>query len=51
MKHNETAAGDMKRNMGIGLSVCTTIVHAHGGTIEAHNREQGAVFTFTLPLE
>ena len=51
MKHSETAKGDMKRNMGIGLSVCMTIVHAHGGTIEAHNQEQGAVFTFTLPLE
>ena len=51
MKHNETDSGDMKRNMGIGLSVCMTIVHAHGGTIEAHNQEQGAVFTFTLPLE
>lgn len=51
MKHSETATGDMKRNMGIGLSVCMAIVRAHGGTMSAHNQEQGAVFIFTLPLE
>jgi len=51
MKHSETAKGDMKRNMGIGLSVCLAIVHAHGGTMSACNQEKGSVFTFTLPLE
>lgn len=51
MKHNETAKGDIKRNMGIGLSVCTAIVSAHGGKMSAYNSEQGAVFRFTLPLE
>lgn len=44
--------GDSKRNMGIGLSVCHTIIRAHGGTMEAENRKEGgAVFRFTLPLE
>lgn len=40
-----------KRNMGIGLSVCQTIVKAHGGIIYAQNRNpKGAEFTFTLPI-
>ncbi len=43
---------DGRRNMGIGLSVCQTIVQAHGGTIEAENRALGgAIFRFTIPLE
>lgn len=42
---------DSSRQMGIGLSVCKTIVKAHGGEIAAANRrEGGAEFTFTLPL-
>lgn len=41
-----------KRNMGIGLSVCRTIVRAHGGELTGENRpEGGACFVFTLPLE
>ena len=53
MKHSETTHGDIKRNMGIGLSVCTAIVSAHGGIMTAHNNDDGngAVFTFRLPLE
>ena len=51
MKHSETSKGDMKRNMGIGLSVCMTIVKAHGGAIQARNLEQGAEFSFMLPME
>lgn len=43
---------DASRGIGIGLSICATIVKAHGGGIEGHNREEGgAKFTFTLPLE
>ena len=42
----------MKKNMGIGLSVCYTIVKAHGGTMTAENLESGgACFRFYLPLE
>ena len=44
-------AGSSKRNMGLGLSVCQAIIHAHGGKIEAHNLMGGAEFTFRLPLE
>lgn len=50
LKHNETPSGDGKRNMGLGLSVCLAIVRAHGGTMEAHNLERGAEFSFRLPL-
>lgn len=53
MKHSETDAGDMKRNMGIGLSVCMAVVKAHDGTMNAKSRENasGAEFEFYLPLE
>lgn len=44
-------APDESRYMGIGLSVCKTIVEAHGGTIFAQNRPgSGAEFIFTLEL-
>lgn len=43
---------DMKKNMGIGLSVCSTIVKAHGGTMSAENlKTGGACFRFYLPME
>lgn len=40
---------DTHRGMGIGLSICNTIVQAHGGQIAAHNHAHGAEFLFTLP--
>lgn len=41
-----------RRNMGIGLSVCATIIKAHNGEISAENRTNGgAVFRFTLDME
>ncbi len=46
----ENQSGDSHRGMGIGLSICKTIVNAHEGTIWANNWEQGAEFVFTLPL-
>ena len=45
------SAADGRRGMGIGLSICRTIIQAHGGTIHAANLEKGAEFTFTLPKE
>lgn len=43
---------DKKRNMGIGLSVCKSIVNVHGGELTAKNKaEGGAVFSFSLPLK
>ena len=50
LKQSESAKGDGKRNMGLGLSVCMAIVRAHGGTMEARNLETGAEFSFRLPL-
>ena len=48
---NEIADGQ-KKNAGIGLSVCATIVKAHGGTICAQNRQKGgACFRFELEME
>lgn len=42
---------DGKRNMGIGLSVCHTIVAAHGGSMSACNPpEGGAEISFWLPV-
>lgn len=41
-----------RSNMGIGLSVCSTIVKAHGSEIQACNRpEGGAAFRFALEME
>ena len=41
-----------RSNMGIGLSVCSAIIKAHGSDIVAENRPQGgARFRFTLELE
>ena len=37
--------------MGIGLSICKTIITAHNGEIFAKNHEDGAEFCFTLPRE
>ena len=49
--YNDAEQGNdtKRRNAGIGLSVCATIVKAHGGRIYAENsRSGGAVFCFAL---
>ena len=36
--------------VGMGLSICRSIIHAHGGRLWAEaNEPRGAVFQFTLP--
>ena len=41
---------DSRRSLGLGLSLCKSIVTAHGGAIwVADNHPSGAIFTFTLP--
>ncbi len=42
---------DSKRGMGIGLSLCKTIIKAHGGEIGGRNHAKGAEFYFLLPME
>ncbi|HEX2238883.1 MAG TPA: ATP-binding protein [Gammaproteobacteria bacterium] len=38
------------QGMGIGLSLCRSIINAHGGQIQVENRTGGgATFSFTLP--
>lgn len=45
-------SGDSSRGMGIGLSVCQSIIKAHDGFFDAYNAPQGgAVFRFGLPME
>lgn len=52
VSHSDAPSDGSRNNMGIGLSVCSTIVKAHGGTIYAENRaEGGAKFYFTLQAE
>lgn len=41
---------DSRRSLGLGLSLCKTIVTAHGGTISVEdNHPRGTVFLFTIP--
>lgn len=45
------APGDGRRNMGIGLSTCMSIVQAHEGTMRAENLPHGgAKMSFLLPI-
>ena len=50
---HQSQQGDRKRNMGIGLSVCKTVVQAHDGIIYGENvsRHGGARFVIELPME
>lgn len=48
----DSQSADASRGLGIGLSICRSIITAHGGTIRAENMpDGGARFTFTLPCE
>ncbi|MBE6563147.1 MAG: PAS domain-containing sensor histidine kinase [Ruminococcaceae bacterium] len=48
----DEVADGQKKNAGIGLSVCATIIKAHGGSIEAENlKTGGSLFRFALTTE
>lgn len=48
---NKNLKADGYKGMGIGLSICKTIVKAHGGDIKVRNHEEGSEFYFYLPKE
>ena len=42
---------DNRRSLGIGLALCNSIIHAHGGTLSVTDSiPHGCIFVFTLPL-
>ena len=43
------SVSDSNKGMGIGLSICKTIITAHNGTINARNHGHGTEFYFSLP--
>ncbi len=46
----DTKVADCRRQLGLGLSLCKSIVTVHGGEITlSDNTPHGCVFTFTLP--
>ena len=50
--NGSSSVDSSRNNMGIGLSVCSTIIKAHGGSFEAGNRRGGgAFFRFALEME
>lgn len=43
---------DSRRSLGLGLSLCKSIVEAHGGQIGVEDAEpRGTIFSFTIPAE
>ena len=49
---NDVPVDSTRHNMGIGLSVCRTIIRAHGSELKAGNRPGGgAFFRFALEME
>lgn len=49
---SDHSSDSKSHSMGIGLSVCATIINAHGGSIRAENlKTGGALFRFSLDLE
>lgn len=52
LDRKETPADGGRNNMGIGLSVCATIIKAHGSEIRVKNLQpHGVEFSFALEME
>ncbi len=50
--YSDHKTSDSTRGIGIGLSICKSIITAHGGSITAGNNDfGGAMFRFTLPMK
>jgi len=48
---SNTNGMDANRGIGLGLTICKSIIEAHNGRMEAYNNgEGGATFRFALPL-
>lgn len=48
----DNVRGDGRRGLGLGLALCKSIIHAHGGNIEVQDlAPQGTAFSFTLLAE
>ena len=50
-QRDQDSGADGHKGMGIGLSICKTIVDAHGGDVKARNHGDGSEFYFCLPKE
>ena len=52
LKEERMQGGDGARGLGLGMTICKTIVEAHDGKIFAENIEgKGLKVTFQLPVE
>lgn len=52
LDRKDTPSDGSRNNMGIGLSVCSTIIKAHGSEIHVRNlTPHGAAFSFSLEME
>lgn len=52
VRARDDSRSDDRRSMGIGLSVCRSIIAAHGGGMRADNSPRGgALIEFTLPFD
>ena len=52
LEKKDAPADDQKSSMGIGLSVCASIIKAHEGNISVENRKSGGcIFRVALKME